>query len=122
MQFPTDELALRLKLFSLIKERSIRRGKFTLVSGRESNYYLDLKPTMLDPEGATLLPELILRRLAAEDLIPDAVTFYFGNNDATFNSLEDRVRFERRHSNRSREFAIYFHWRPTSHRVARWSN
>ncbi len=63
MQIPTDGLALRLKLFSLIKERSIRRGKFTLVSGRESNYYLDLKPTMLDPEGATLLPELILRRL-----------------------------------------------------------
>ena len=41
MQIPTDELALRLKLFSLIKERSIRLGKFTLVSGRESNYYLD---------------------------------------------------------------------------------
>jgi orotate phosphoribosyltransferase len=34
-----------------------------LASGRTSNYYLDMKPTMLNPEGATLLAELVLNKL-----------------------------------------------------------
>ncbi|WP_128290381.1 orotate phosphoribosyltransferase [Afifella aestuarii] len=43
-------------LFSIIKERSFRQGgEFTLVSGRKSTIYFNLKPTMLDPEGARLI-------------------------------------------------------------------
>jgi orotate phosphoribosyltransferase len=49
----------RNRLFELIKERSFRRGNFTLASGKQSSYYFDSKPTMLHPEGATLLAQLI---------------------------------------------------------------
>ena len=49
----------RKRLAELIKERSFRRGNFTLASGKQSSYYFDSKPTMLHPEGASLLAELI---------------------------------------------------------------
>jgi orotate phosphoribosyltransferase len=53
----------RQRLFDLIKERSFRRGRFTLASGKESAYYFDSKPTMLHPEGAALLAELIVNEI-----------------------------------------------------------
>jgi orotate phosphoribosyltransferase len=53
----------RPKLFALLKERAFRRGKVTLASGRESDFYFDMKPAMLDPDGANLLAELILQEL-----------------------------------------------------------
>ena len=55
-----SKLDLRERLFGLIKERSFRRGNFTLASGKQSAYYFDSKPIMLHPEGAGLLAELIL--------------------------------------------------------------
>ncbi len=54
----------RQRLFDLLKERSFRRGRVVLASGRESDYYFDTKPTMLHPEGAALLAELILHEIA----------------------------------------------------------
>jgi orotate phosphoribosyltransferase len=54
---------IRAKLFALIKERSFRRGATALASGRSSNFYFDMKPTMFDPAGAAWLAELILDRL-----------------------------------------------------------
>lgn len=62
-QTPRDTLALRKKVFDIIKRLSFSRGSFVLVSGRTSNYYLDMKPTMLHPEGASLLAELVLNKL-----------------------------------------------------------
>ena len=59
-----NRLDLRERLFDLIKERSFRRGNFTLASGKQSAYYFDSKPTMLHPEGASLLAELILDELS----------------------------------------------------------
>ena len=56
---------VRAKLFALIKERSFRRGTIALVSGRASNFYFDMKPTMFDPAGAAWLAEMILDELAA---------------------------------------------------------
>jgi orotate phosphoribosyltransferase len=56
-------LDLRNQLFDLIKERSFRRGSFNLASGKQSAYYFDSKPTMLHPEGARLLAELIFDEL-----------------------------------------------------------
>jgi len=53
----------RKRLADLIKERSFRRGNFTLASGKQSAYYFDSKPTMLHPEGASLLAELIIDEL-----------------------------------------------------------
>jgi orotate phosphoribosyltransferase len=54
---------LRNRLFDLIKERSFRRGSFTLASGKQSAYYFDSKSTMLHPEGASLLVALIFDEL-----------------------------------------------------------
>jgi orotate phosphoribosyltransferase len=54
---------LRSKVFDLIKAKSFSKGKYVLASGKESNYYLDLKPAMLDPEGTNALSELILEKL-----------------------------------------------------------
>jgi orotate phosphoribosyltransferase len=65
-RFPVDRLSNRTKVYNLIKDRSFFRGKVTLASGKESDFYFDLKPTMFDPEGARLLAELILERLENE--------------------------------------------------------
>ena len=51
--------ASRARLFEIIRRRSFGRGEVTLASGRKSDFYFNLKPTMLDPEGATLLAELM---------------------------------------------------------------
>src|SRR5665213_3244236 len=53
----------RQKAFDIIKQRSFGRKKITLASGKESDFYFDMKPTMLMPEGANALAELILGRL-----------------------------------------------------------
>jgi orotate phosphoribosyltransferase len=58
---------LRNKLFMLLKERAFRRGKVVLASGRESDFYFDMKPAMLDPDGAALLSDLILQELEGVD-------------------------------------------------------
>jgi orotate phosphoribosyltransferase len=66
---PTD--TFRARAFEIIKERSFKFGNFILVSGRTSQYYLDMKPTMFDPEGGNLLARLVLDRIA--ELKPDYV-------------------------------------------------
>ncbi len=53
----------RAKLFALLKERAFKRGRVVLASGRESDFYFDMKPAMLDPDGAGLMAELILQQL-----------------------------------------------------------
>ena len=56
--------AMRARLIELIAARSFGRKKIILASGRESNFYFDMKPTMFHPEGAALLARLILDRLS----------------------------------------------------------
>ena len=53
----------RGRLRELIRELSLTRGQFKLASGRESNYFFDLKPTMLHPEGINLLADAILEKI-----------------------------------------------------------
>jgi orotate phosphoribosyltransferase len=55
---------IRARLFALIKARSFGRGETVLASGRVSDFYFDMKPTMLRPEGAAWLAELGLAALA----------------------------------------------------------
>jgi len=49
----------RAELFELIRARSFGRGKIMLASGRESDFYFDLRPTTIHPAGATAVGELI---------------------------------------------------------------
>ena len=51
-------------LFSLLAERSAKRGRFTLASGRESEFYVDCRLTTMSPEGLVLVGP---RGLAALD-------------------------------------------------------
>jgi orotate phosphoribosyltransferase len=53
----------RAELFDLIRTRSFGRGKIKLASGRESDFYFDLRPTTLHPAGATHIGELIVDAL-----------------------------------------------------------
>jgi orotate phosphoribosyltransferase len=55
-------------LADIIRTRSFGRGEITLASGRKSDFYFNLKPTMLDPEGATLLAELTYEALREDRL------------------------------------------------------
>jgi orotate phosphoribosyltransferase len=49
----------RTELFELIRTRSFGRGKIMLASGRESDFYFDLRPTTIHPAGAIAVGELI---------------------------------------------------------------
>ena len=63
-----ESAAARARLKEIIAKRSFGRGEITLASGRKSDFYFNLKPTMLDPEGAALLAQLSLEALASENL------------------------------------------------------
>jgi orotate phosphoribosyltransferase len=58
----------RARLADIIFKRSFGRGEITLASGRKSDFYFNLKPTMLDAEGAALLAELTLDALANDEI------------------------------------------------------
>ncbi|MDD3345363.1 MAG: orotate phosphoribosyltransferase [Candidatus Omnitrophica bacterium] len=48
------------RLIGLLNREALKRGKFVLSSGRESNYYLDGRVITLTPEGAYLVASIIL--------------------------------------------------------------
>ena len=58
-----QSVGLRQRAFEIISSKSFRRGEVILSSGRASDYYFDMKMTMLDPEGAHVLARLILDEL-----------------------------------------------------------
>jgi orotate phosphoribosyltransferase len=60
--------ASRARLHDIIRRRSFGRGEVTLASGRKSDFYFNLKPTMLDPEGAALLAEVTYEALRDDEL------------------------------------------------------
>jgi orotate phosphoribosyltransferase len=51
--------AARSELLSLLRERSVFRGDFTLASGGKSSYYIDCRLTTFHPRGAWLCGELM---------------------------------------------------------------
>lgn len=56
----------RDRLFRIIKTRSFReKGAFKLASGRISTIYFNLKPAMLDAEGARLIGAALASKVAA---------------------------------------------------------
>jgi orotate phosphoribosyltransferase len=57
--------ARRAELLELILAVSFRRQKVTLASGAESDFYLDLRQTLMRPRGVALAGELLLARLLA---------------------------------------------------------
>jgi len=60
------------RLTEIIRDRSFSVGdEMKLASGRTSNFYFNMKPTMMHPEGAHLIGKLVLEALKCErvDLI-----------------------------------------------------
>lgn len=54
------------QLVSLLREKSVKVGEFTLASGKKSDFYVDVRQTALHCLGAELIGSLILDRLAPE--------------------------------------------------------
>lgn len=58
----------RDRLKTIILEKSFANDReFTLASGKTSWLYFNMKPTMLDPEGADIIAELILEVIAGDN-------------------------------------------------------
>ncbi|MBW1880458.1 MAG: orotate phosphoribosyltransferase [Deltaproteobacteria bacterium] len=55
--------SLLQRLLALLRDRSVRRGIFTLASGKTSDFYVDARQTTLNAEGAWLVGKLVLERL-----------------------------------------------------------
>ncbi|MGH0029116.1 MAG: orotate phosphoribosyltransferase [Myxococcota bacterium] len=55
----------RRELLDLILDVSFRREKVVLSSGKESDFYLDLRQTLMRPRGVQLAGELALERLSS---------------------------------------------------------
>jgi len=63
LRFPDNYISLRANAFKIIKEKAFAFGDFVLASGKRSNYYLDMKPAMFDPEASSALAELVLMKI-----------------------------------------------------------
>lgn len=61
------------RLRALLIARSVRRGTFTLASGRVSSFYIDARRTTMAGEGQVLIGDLALARLRARRWDPAAV-------------------------------------------------
>jgi orotate phosphoribosyltransferase len=65
--------AKRAALLKLILEVSFERREVTLSSGKKSDFYLDLRTTLMRPLGQKLAGELLLAKLMAGGAWVDAV-------------------------------------------------
>jgi orotate phosphoribosyltransferase len=61
------------RLLDLLCARSVRRGTFTLASGRTSPFYIDARLTTMSPEGLATIGPLALAALREASWHPDAV-------------------------------------------------
>ena len=59
---------LKKKLFDLLNKEALKRGSFTLSSGKESSYYLDGRIITLLPQGAYLAASIILDMISDRKL------------------------------------------------------
>jgi len=58
----------RKQLLRLLRQHSLKLGRFRLVSGATSYYYLDSKLTTLQPEGAYLSAKVILEEIRRQPI------------------------------------------------------
>lgn len=65
------DVARHPELAQFLQKQSLRRGNFTLASGKTSTYYIDGKLTAMHPHGAVLIAKAILAEI--KDLPIDAV-------------------------------------------------
>ena len=56
------------RLSVLLKKEALKKGDFTLSSGKKSTYYLDGRIITLTPEGAYLVARIILEMIKGKDI------------------------------------------------------
>ncbi len=61
-----NDIDLRAELIRLLVDKSYRRRRVTLASGRTSDFYVDGRQTTLHARGATIIGRLILHRLLTD--------------------------------------------------------
>jgi len=62
-----DLPAKRQRLIELVRRRSLLQDReFVLSSGRSSRFFFDMKRTLLDPEGAVLVTDLLFETIRDE--------------------------------------------------------
>lgn len=61
------------ELRTLLRERSFRRGSFTLASGRQSTFYVDARLTTMSARGLALIGELGLHAIRTAGWAPRLV-------------------------------------------------
>src|SRR5215475_1212716 len=54
------------RLLTVLRTKSVFYGDFVLASGQKSNYYVDCRLTTLDPEGATLVGQVMFSLIDEE--------------------------------------------------------
>lgn len=64
----------RVRLLELLRERSFERRKVILASGRESDFYIDVRRTALLAEGHWLIGRLLLSRLPEDAVAVGGMT------------------------------------------------
>lgn len=70
---PSIRSPLLDELVALIGTKALKRGTFTLASGRTASFYLDAKQVVLDAHGSMLVGQAILERLRSLGSLPHAV-------------------------------------------------
>ncbi len=60
-------------LLALIRSESLRRGDFTLASGKKASYYLDCRQVTLHPQGTNLIAAGMIEVMRSGGDLPDAV-------------------------------------------------
>jgi len=61
------------ELTALLAQRSVRRGHFTLASGKTSEFYVDARITSMSPEGLSLIGPAGLQAIRATGWVVDAI-------------------------------------------------
>lgn len=61
------------ELLRLLAERSVKRGRFVLASGKISDLYVDARLTTMSPEGLALIGPLAITAMRTAGWMPEAV-------------------------------------------------
>jgi len=63
----------KARLRALLLDRSVKRGAFTLASGRQSSFYIDARRTTMSGEGLALVGALGVAAIAGRKWQPQAI-------------------------------------------------
>lgn len=66
-------MSSRRQLVELLATRSVRRGNFTLASGKQSSFYVDARLTTMSPEGLSSIGPVGLAMIRERGWEPDSV-------------------------------------------------